>query len=348
MTFSGVFLTVFIGFSALQVKILILNFYNLRLYFLSAFQLRNHASACPVCHIRVKRLPLIVRWLKEYPAFKTGKFKRNIISLQINFFFDKQGIRSCVNASSASKPHIDGRQKMETDITGNFKKTILNHSISPTDIVLDIGCGNGEKTHYISQHAKRVIGIDPSQEQINAAKNNFPADNLVFHTDPGESLNFPASSFTLVLFCESLHHIPFESHKKAIKEAFRVLKPGGRLLVIEPVYGKGIYEKISKFYNDEKTERAAALKTIHSVIAKKFHLVSEQEIYVKYMIEDFDDLYKTSIASKPYSTWKNENRQPVLDILNSCERTPEGGYIIDDFERVWLFVKNGNQAKAGQ
>lgn len=107
----------------------------------------------------------------------------------------------------------------------------INHGIDKANSVLDVGCGNGEKTYFISQHAQRVLGIDPDKNQIKTANIKFSGKNISFQVGLGESLNFPSSSFSLVLFNESFHHIPVEKQTRAIKESWRVLEPEGDLII---------------------------------------------------------------------------------------------------------------------
>lgn len=228
---------------------------------------------------------------------------------------------------------------MIADCTGSQRKIILNLGINNTHSVLDVGCGNGEKTYFISQHAQRVIGIDPDENQIKAANIKFPGKNLSFQVGQGESLSFPSSSFNSVLFNESFHHIPIEKQIGAIRESWRVLEPEGKLLITEPIYGKGSFEEISKFYNDEQKPRMSAINTIESTINKEFRLASKQKIHIEYSCKGFDDLYQNNIKTKPYANWNDTNKQKIIDILNRCDKTPKGDLIIDYFATVWLLSK---------
>ncbi len=228
---------------------------------------------------------------------------------------------------------------MIADRTGSQREIILNLGINNANSVLDVGCGNGEKTYFISQHAQRVIGIDPDENQIKAAKINFAGKNLYFQVGQGESLSFPSSSFNSVLFNESFHHIPIEKQIEAIRESWRVLEPEGKLLITEPIYGRGSFEEILQFYNDEQTPRMYAVKAIESTINKEFRVVSKQEIHIKYSCKGFDDLYQNNIKTKPYANWNDTSKQKIIDILNRCDKTPEGELIIDYFATVWLLSK---------
>jgi len=126
---------------------------------------------------------------------------------------------------------------MIADRTGSQRGIILGLGIKDADSVIDVGCGNGEKTFFISQRVKRAVGIDPDKNMINAAQTNFVQKNLVFQVGQAESLDFPSSSFTSALFNESFHHIPVEKQIEALRESCRVLEPKGKVLITEPKSG---------------------------------------------------------------------------------------------------------------
>ena len=228
---------------------------------------------------------------------------------------------------------------MIADRTGSQREIILDIGIKDANSVLDSGCGDGEKTFYISQHVKRVVGIDPDKNMIKAAKTKFFRKNLVFQVGLAESMNFPSSSFSSVLFNESLHHIPVEKQIEALRNSCRVLEPKGKVLITEPVNGRGSFEEILKFYNDEHEPRRCAVKAIEASAKTEFKIALKKEIHIEYSCKGFDDLYQNNIRTKPYANWNESCRQDIVDILKRCDKTPEGDSIIDYFASVWLLIK---------
>jgi ubiquinone/menaquinone biosynthesis C-methylase UbiE len=106
------------------------------------------------------------------------------------------------------------------------------------EFVLDIGCGTGA----FAVAAKRrvgstgaVHGIDASPEMIGRAhkKAQKAGVEVVFETAVAEALPFPDATFDAVLSTLVLHHLPKEALWQCIFEMRRVLKPGGRLLVLD-------------------------------------------------------------------------------------------------------------------
>ncbi len=228
---------------------------------------------------------------------------------------------------------------MKADRTESQQETILGLGIKDANSVLDVGCGNGEKTFFVSQHVKRVVGIDPDKNVIKAAQANLVRKNLVFQVGQAESMNFPSSSFNAVLFNESFHHIPAEKQMEALRNSYRILEPKGRVLITEPIYGRGSFEEILKFYNDEGEPRRCAIKAIEGSVNTGFTIALKKEIHIEYSCKGFDDLYQNDIKTNPYANWNESNKQDIINILKRCDKTPEGDSIIDYYESVWLLIK---------
>jgi SAM-dependent methyltransferase len=99
--------------------------------------------------------------------------------------------------------------------------------------VLDIGCGGGRNLHYFLKNNYKVFGIDQSPDAINmvralsaALASTNPTEN--FSVGSAEDLPFQNETFDLVISSAVLHFAKDKAHFDAmIKEAFRVLKPGG-------------------------------------------------------------------------------------------------------------------------
>ena len=122
--------------------------------------------------------------------------------------------------------------------------------------ILEIGCGNGRISSLLSVESGSLIAVDPDEKMIRKAKTHI--SGVDFRIGSGEKLNFPDSFFDLVIFTLSLHH---QNSQKAIREAARVLKTGGRILVIEPVV-EGEIEQVFAFLHNENNEKRDAQKSI--------------------------------------------------------------------------------------
>lgn len=93
--------------------------------------------------------------------------------------------------------------------------------------VLDIGCGGGLLTSFLSSHGHHVTGIDLSEGSINFAKALDPEALINYQVGDAHNLPFEDQSFDAVCMMDVLEHVG--CFKTALKEAVRVLKKDGLL-----------------------------------------------------------------------------------------------------------------------
>ena len=103
--------------------------------------------------------------------------------------------------------------------------------LSIDDIVLDLGCGYGRVAIELAKKAKKVTGIDISQDNIELAKSlHQQNDNLEFYTMNAVELNFPADMFDVTICIQNGISAFKEDPHLLLAEALRVTKKGGVLL----------------------------------------------------------------------------------------------------------------------
>jgi ubiquinone/menaquinone biosynthesis C-methylase UbiE len=103
------------------------------------------------------------------------------------------------------------------------------------DRVLDVGCNGGYLTRLLSRAVGpdgTVTGLDPSEQAIAHARRRAP-ENCRYTTGAAQDLEFPDASFDVVTCVLAMHHIPEPERAAAFAEIYRVLRPGGRLLVAD-------------------------------------------------------------------------------------------------------------------
>jgi ubiquinone/menaquinone biosynthesis C-methylase UbiE len=106
----------------------------------------------------------------------------------------------------------------------------------PGDRVLDVGCGDGYFTRIMARTvgaAGAAAGVDPSPEAIARARKITRATNCTFSEGVAEHLDASGDSYDVVVSSLMVHHLPEAMRPQAIHEMFRVLRPGGRLLIAE-------------------------------------------------------------------------------------------------------------------
>lgn len=97
--------------------------------------------------------------------------------------------------------------------------------------VLDVGCGNGDFLRRMHSQGWSGTGIDLDPKAIENAKARFGADLTFFHTTLMNG-GFPENSFDAVTINHVIEHVP--DSVALVKEAWRILKPGGRLVIVTP------------------------------------------------------------------------------------------------------------------
>jgi ubiquinone/menaquinone biosynthesis C-methylase UbiE len=118
------------------------------------------------------------------------------------------------------------------------QETIDYAAIRPGEWVLDVGCGTGVLTRLAATVVGNegvAIGIDPARKMIEVARRNAAREDssAQFHLLAMEELPYEDGNFDGALASFMLHHLPPEVKRQGLREVYRVLRPGGRLLVVD-------------------------------------------------------------------------------------------------------------------
>ncbi|MEP7323276.1 MAG: methyltransferase domain-containing protein [Saprospiraceae bacterium] len=125
--------------------------------------------------------------------------------------------------------HSEALEKMNQVMAGEV-------DIKPSDMLLDAGCGQGGSALWLAKHigcTVKGVTLVPHQAAVANREANERGlnDKAQFSVQDYANTNFEDESFSVIWACESLCHAP--SKKSFYDEAFRLLKPGGRLIVAE-------------------------------------------------------------------------------------------------------------------
>ena len=152
------------------------------------------------------------------------------------------------------------------------KKILLLLELRPGLKFLDIGCGRGEILYHCEKLGVFAYGIDYSSEAISIAKNVLKhSSNARIIKSDCTSIPFKDGFFDRILIGDLIEHLSSGKGVRLLKEADRVLKPGGKLLIhTSPnlLFMKILYPFIMKIVKGKKKEKI----TQHVEMQKKVHI----------------------------------------------------------------------------
>jgi len=173
---------------------------------------------------------------------------------------------------------------MKTDSDQRIAKKIIQFVDLKCKRILEVGCGNGRISSLLAPIAEQLNAIDPDKLRIAEAKARDV--DVVFDVGSGENLDFPDNVFDVIIFTLSLHH---QDSKQALKEAKRVLKEGGLVLVIEPVVEGEIEKLFSLLINEDQ----AKLDAQKAIIESGLRIDKSQHFTAKWTFDNIADLQKS-------------------------------------------------------
>lgn len=151
-------------------------------------------------------------------------------------------------------------------------------ALPPEGLLLDTGGGTGRVADALRSLVREVVIADLSQGMLRHAADK----GLATVCAPAENLPFASNTFDRIIMVDALHHVL--NQRQTVTELWRVLSPGGRIVIIEPDIRKfavkliAIGEKMllmrSHFLSAEKIVELFAYKNTHvQVISDEFNVL---------------------------------------------------------------------------
>jgi len=127
------------------------------------------------------------------------------------------GLERVIDALSDACAHVDGKS------------------------VVDLGCGNGQLSLPLARKGAQVLAVDISARMIETVERNAAREGLRIETAvrPAQELAIEPGSVDLVVSSYAMHHLYDEEKRVVLASAVTWLKPGGRVVVGDMMFGRG-------------------------------------------------------------------------------------------------------------
>jgi len=198
----------------------------------------------------------------------------------------------------------------------NLIETLVDFFTDKTGSVLDVACGIGVSTRFLTKYfdVNKVVGINISERQLDSCKTFVP--ECTFRLMDAVNLDFDDSSFDNILCIDSAPN--FNTRRRFLEEARRVLKPGGRLAMSDRIYSRDDF-----------------LSSVHP-----------KENY----LPDFDSYRRALIdVGFNYARVEDITEHSIHAFLRLVTRKIERDFTVDDgYDRLLGLMKNDESSIGGQ
>ena len=154
-----------------------------------------------------------------------------------------------------------------------FRATVAAH---PGEIGLDVGCGPGHLACELAREVApggRIVAIDNSPQSVDATKARVTKEELTdsvnVRVGDATALEFPNDTFDFVIAAQVYSFVP--NVAQAIEEAARVLRKGGRLLVLESDWDMCIWKSRDPVFTRRMISARAETQFAHPYLPRDLH-----------------------------------------------------------------------------
>lgn len=176
-------------------------------------------------------------------------------------------------------------------------------------LILEIGCGTGYGTNYLSKYARNVIAVDVWREGIQYCRGKYAKDNLTFLLANGVCLPFESDSFDVAVSFQVIEHVNPQNVLPYLLEIKRVLKREG-LFILSTVNSRLRLLPFQKPWNPEHTKEYDS-KKLKNLLGRVF---KEVNVYGLCGTEEILDVESNRVKQDPYRVYL---LTPFHRILNS-------------------------------
>lgn len=166
--------------------------------------------------------------LLRHSAAELGEARDDAAALQLTLRKRQEKMRAYFDqmAGKFGRQYVPGRSWQAL--------TEMLLALQPPMVIADLGAGEGSLAQLLARRARQVIAVDNSDKMVEfgaALARKHQLTNLEYRKGDLEALPIDDASVDLALFSQSLHHAQHPG--RAVSEAFRILRPGGRIAVLD-------------------------------------------------------------------------------------------------------------------
>jgi SAM-dependent methyltransferase len=203
--------------------------------------------------------------------------------------------------------------------------------------IVDVGCGDGAVARALTRRGGIVTGIEIDARALAPALAAPAVGNERYLEGRAEALPLGDRSVDLVVFFNSLHHVPVELLEAGLAEAARVLVPDGVLFVLEPI-AAGAYFDLTRLVEDETFVRAKAYEALAGALAHGLVATGEETYRNPLVFKDFATFEARMVAVDPARAGVvADHRESLLHRFEQSAEAGADGYRFYQPARINLF-----------
>lgn len=212
---------------------------------------------------------------------------------------------------------------------------MLNRYVAPAGRrVVDVGCGSGELVRWLRGQGADVVGVECGEIMLKLAREADPQHPEAYLEGVGQALPLPDASADAVTMSFSLHHVPAEAMRDALREARRVLRPGGTLFVAEPL-SMGAGHEVVRLIDDETEVREEAQAALDDAPALGFEPVDETAYTTRMLLESAEGFAKRIVGIDPRRAERMAaHHDAFIERFERLAERVDGKFAFDQFVRV--------------
>jgi len=201
--------------------------------------------------------------------------------------------------------------------------------------IVDIGCGSGTVTRKLASLGAEVTGVEPNAGQVAKAEAHGGGPRYV--VGPAEAAGLETGAFDIVFFSRSLHHCA--DMAAALTEARRLLRPGGRIAVLEPD-PDGPFTPVMRYIDDETAVYAQAQAALDAAVdAGSLERGPALRFATKYRVADVPAMIADLTTVDSGRSLAEADRPSFEAAFAAAHIADEKGGYIPDWSRMDVFTR---------